>query len=40
LISEPEIESIELNPMTDKFIVIGSDGIWDVMTSAEVVGFV
>jgi len=40
LISEPEIESIELNPVTDKFIVIGSDGIWDVMTSAEVVGFV
>jgi serine/threonine protein phosphatase PrpC len=40
LISEPEIESIELHPQTDKFIVIGSDGIWDVMSSAEVVGFV
>jgi len=40
LISEPEIESLELHPQTDKFIVIGSDGIWDVMTSAEVVGFV
>jgi len=40
LISEPEIEAIELHPQTDKFIVIGSDGIWDVMTSAEVVGFV
>lgn len=24
----------------DKFIVIASDGVWDVMTSAEVVGFV
>lgn len=24
----------------DKFIVIGSDGVWDVMSSAEVVGFV
>ena len=39
LISEPEIESIELNPLYDKFIVIGSDGIWDVMSSAEVTGF-
>eukprot|EP01015_Nassula_variabilis_P030170 TRINITY_DN6599_c0_g1_i1.p4 TRINITY_DN6599_c0_g1~~TRINITY_DN6599_c0_g1_i1.p4 ORF type:complete len:198 (-),score=63.22 TRINITY_DN6599_c0_g1_i1:62-655(-) len=39
LISEPEIQWIELNPF-DKFIVIGSDGIWDVMTSAEVIGFV
>ena len=25
---------------TDKFIVIGSDGCWDVMTSAEVCGFI
>jgi len=40
LISEPEIESIELNPLLDKFIVIGSDGIWDVMSSAEAVGYV
>ncbi len=24
----------------DKFIVIASDGIWDVMSSAEVVGFI
>jgi len=24
----------------DKFIVIGSDGVWDVMNSAEVCGFV
>lgn len=40
LISEPEIQHIELNPKQDKFIVIGSDGIWDVMTSGEVCGFV
>jgi len=39
LISEPEIECIELLP-NDKFIVIGSDGLWDVMGSTEVVGFV
>ncbi len=30
LISEPEIQHIELNKQ-DKFIVIGSDGVWDVM---------
>ncbi|EAS07106.2 protein phosphatase 2C containing protein (macronuclear) [Tetrahymena thermophila SB210] len=39
LISEPEIQRIELTRQ-DKFIVIGSDGVWDVMSSAEVVGFV
>jgi len=39
LISEPEIESLDLTPH-DQFIVIGSDGLWDVMSSAEVVGFV
>lgn len=39
LISEPEIEHFVLREK-DEFIVIGSDGIWDVMTSAEVVGFV
>lgn len=39
LISEPEIKHIELKP-GDRFIVIGSDGLWDVMSSAEVVGFV
>lgn len=39
LISEPEIEHFVLRDK-DEFIVIGSDGIWDVMSSAEVVGFV
>jgi len=39
LISEPDIKHIELKP-GDRFIVMGSDGLWDVMTSAEVVGFV
>lgn len=39
LISEPEVQRIELTRQ-DKFIVIGSDGVWDVMQSAEVVGFV
>jgi len=39
LISEPEIECLDLTPH-DNFIVIGSDGLWDVMSSAEVVGFI
>lgn len=39
LISEPEIQHIELKP-GDRFIVIASDGVWDVMSSAEVVGFI
>lgn len=39
IISEPEIDHLWLKTR-DKFIVIGSDGVWDVMTSGEVVGFV
>lgn len=39
LISTPEIICQELDP-DDQFIVIGSDGVWDIMGSSEVVGFV
>jgi len=39
VISEPEITHKEIDP-DDKFIVIGSDGIWDVMNSSEVIGFI
>ena len=39
LISEPEIKHLELKP-GDKFIVLASDGLWDVMSSAQVVGFI
>lgn len=39
LISDPEIQHIELKP-GDKFIILASDGVWDVMSSAEVVGFI
>ena len=39
LVSDPEIECIELLTY-DRFLVIGSDGLWDVMGSKEVVGFV
>ncbi len=37
--SEPEVEYWKLMP-EDYFIVLGSDGIWDVMSSAEVVGYI
>eukprot|EP00827_Trimyema_finlayi_P001396 TRINITY_DN1537_c0_g1_i1.p1 TRINITY_DN1537_c0_g1~~TRINITY_DN1537_c0_g1_i1.p1 ORF type:complete len:317 (-),score=109.54 TRINITY_DN1537_c0_g1_i1:10-960(-) len=37
--SDPEIQTLKLEK-TDHFIIIGSDGIWDVMSSAEVCGFV
>jgi integrin-linked kinase-associated serine/threonine phosphatase 2C len=39
LISEPEIDHLWLKSR-DQFIVVASDGVWDVMTSAEVVGFI
>lgn len=35
LIPEPEITSQEMN-FFDKYIVLGTDGLWDVMTSSEV----
>lgn len=39
VIPEPEVSYKELDH-DDRFIVIGSDGVWDVMNSAEVVGLV
>lgn len=39
LISIPEIDHLWLKSR-DKFVVLASDGVWDVMSSAEVVGFV
>lgn len=39
LISIPEIDHLWLKTR-DKFVVLASDGVWDVMSSAEVVGFV
>lgn len=39
LISKPEIDHISLKSR-DKFIVVATDGLWDVMSSAEVVGFI
>ncbi len=37
--AEPEVTSKDIDP-DDKFIVMGSDGVWDVMSSAEAVGFI
>lgn len=39
MISKPDIEHIKLK-QNDKFIVLASDGLWEVMSSAEAVGFV
>ena len=37
--SDPEIEVWDIDT-NDVFVVIGSDGVWDVISSAEAVGFV
>lgn len=37
--ADPEVTSKDIDP-DDKFIVLGSDGVWDVMSSAEAVGFI
>jgi integrin-linked kinase-associated serine/threonine phosphatase 2C len=37
--AEPEVTAKDIDT-EDKFIVMGSDGVWDVMSSAEAVGFI
>lgn len=37
--AEPEVTCKDIDT-EDKFIVMGSDGVWDVMSSAEAVGFI
>ena len=39
VISEPEVIDKEIEP-EDLFVVIGSDGVWDAMSSTEVCGFI
>ena len=38
--SEPEIRMIEINPQTDDFLLLASDGLYDRFTSKEVVELV
>mmetsp|Transcript_9036 Transcript_9036/g.9003 ORF Transcript_9036/g.9003 Transcript_9036/m.9003 type:complete len:91 (+) Transcript_9036:1600-1872(+) len=39
VISNPIIQTFPHYANTDKFIVLASDGIWDVMTNEEVVSY-
>ncbi|KAG9508708.1 putative protein phosphatase 2C 60, partial [Fragariocoptes setiger] len=36
----PDIQSCKINPETDEFVILACDGIWNSMTSQEVVDFV
>lgn len=38
--AEPEIRQFPVEKDADEFVVLASDGLWDVMTSQEVVDFV
>lgn len=40
IISTPDIKLYKIQPLVDSFIIIASDGLWDVMTSQEVVDFI
>lgn len=40
VISEPEFTEFELNPVTDKFLVVATDGLWEFVENAETVDMV
>ena len=40
LLAEAEIKTIEIKRETDQFVILASDGLWDVMTSEEAVDYV
>jgi serine/threonine protein phosphatase PrpC len=35
VISEPEFSEFELNPKTDKFLVVATDGLWEFIDNQE-----
>merc|ERR1712194_889623 len=40
VISEPDFTEFDLNPETDKFLVVATDGLWEFITNQETVEFV
>jgi len=40
IVSSPVIERFTFDPLHDSFIIVGSDGLWDVMDNEEAVQFV
>lgn len=38
--SEPDVFEVGLEPGVDEFLVVGTDGLWDVLSSKEVVSLV
>jgi len=38
--SEPEFTERELDPATDKFVVVASDGLWEFVSNQETVQYV
>eukprot|EP01121_Diplochlamys_sp_Union-15-3_P016451 TRINITY_DN558_c0_g1_i2.p1 TRINITY_DN558_c0_g1~~TRINITY_DN558_c0_g1_i2.p1 ORF type:complete len:278 (+),score=52.95 TRINITY_DN558_c0_g1_i2:465-1298(+) len=40
VIAEPHILEVDLNPITDKFIIVACDGLWDVMKHQEAGAFI
>ena len=37
--ADPDIFSMQLDCVADEFIIVACDGLWDVMSSAEVVNY-
>lgn len=36
----PDIERLQINPATDEFMVLACDGIWNFMSSQDVITFI
>jgi len=40
VVADPEVSEVQLQPGVDRFLIMGSDGLWDVFTSEQAVEIV
>ena len=40
VICEPMIKTLEIQPGRDRFVILGSDGVWDAISNLDAVNFV
>ena len=40
VIGEPMIKTLEIQPGRDRYVILGSDGVWDAISNLDAVNFV